>query len=156
MIKCLCSSWWSLFNPTFRRYNTVELVWAFNYKYLLLVIVVLFYGYVYITVRMHVHHICAWGCWGQKKVSDVPELELQPFLSHHVAAGNPTQVLYKISKIFPVLQNDILVRSPTHGFIITFHKSLMNLEKPALDPPWRWHLMIRPSLQYSFTSKLGD
>lgn len=84
---------------------------------------------------MHVYHICAGNCGGQKEVSALLELELQSFMSHHVGAGNPTQALHKISKIFTVLWQGILVRDPTHCYIITLHESLMNPEKPALDDP---------------------
>lgn len=82
---------------------------------------------------MHVHPMCARSCGGQKEVSALLELELQFFMSHHVGAGNPT----KISKIFTILWQGIWVSNPTHCYIITLHKSLVNPEKPALDAPKR-------------------
>jgi hypothetical protein len=37
---------------------------------------------------IYVHHVFSWYLWGQKRASDPLELELQPVVSHLVAAGN--------------------------------------------------------------------
>ena len=45
-----------------------------------------------------VHHVYAWSLGGQKRVSDVLDLELQKVMSCLVCAGNQTQVLWKSNK----------------------------------------------------------
>jgi hypothetical protein len=51
--------------------------------YLLLKIVVYRYTFVFI----YVHYVCAGTYRGQKRASDVLELELQRVVSHHVGVG---------------------------------------------------------------------
>lgn len=45
------------------------------------------------------YHMCACACRGQKKVSDLPDLELQMVVGHHV---NPSQVLRKSECSLPL------------------------------------------------------
>lgn len=44
------------------------------------------------------YHVHTWYVWGQKRVSDLPELVLEIGVSYHIDAGNPIQVLCKSSQ----------------------------------------------------------
>lgn len=46
---------------------------------------------------MYVHHICVQACGTQKRALDPRELELQMNVTHHMGAGEWTQVLCKNS-----------------------------------------------------------
>jgi hypothetical protein len=50
-----------------------------------------------VPVSMSVHHMSG-ACGGQKRTRDSFGSALYTFVSHHVGAGNGTQVLWKSSK----------------------------------------------------------
>lgn len=77
--------WHTSLHPTFFKS-------CFYFYYLL-------YGMCVGITRMYVCVACACSTReGQKRASDAPELQLQMTGSHHVGAGNQTQVFWKSTK----------------------------------------------------------
>ena len=76
---------------------------------------------------MSLHHVHAVAHRGQKKVSDLPELELQVVVSHNVGAENRTQVLCKSSQGHFIFIPFYISSSTWYGLVQSppFSKSLV-------------------------------